>query len=225
MTYAGKPLYWFVRGHGCRTGAWKCDRHMGQMVRGRDGKAGQSKPRARAGRAPAAEELAFKPRIGYWEAFMSSILVFPRSLVRLVCQSQRRSRERTGRGSSLSRVYLPACSIVGVAAVLVGIGWVESLGWCRLRRLDDESSCHRGRSAHPGDYWGLPHRGAIATGTTATDVRPRLPPRRPLHGAERDARRAARHRVHLSFSEVARKTLPWIVLPKFGTVPRWGAIA
>jgi sterol desaturase/sphingolipid hydroxylase (fatty acid hydroxylase superfamily) len=29
----------------------------------------------------------------------------------------------------------------------------------------------------------------------------------------------------LSFSEVARKTLPWIVLPKFGTVPRWAAIA
>jgi sterol desaturase/sphingolipid hydroxylase (fatty acid hydroxylase superfamily) len=29
----------------------------------------------------------------------------------------------------------------------------------------------------------------------------------------------------LSFSEVARKALPWIVLPKFGTVPRWGVIA
>jgi sterol desaturase/sphingolipid hydroxylase (fatty acid hydroxylase superfamily) len=28
----------------------------------------------------------------------------------------------------------------------------------------------------------------------------------------------------LSFSDVARKTLPWIVLPKFGTVPRWIAI-
>ena len=31
--------------------------------------------------------------------------------------------------------------------------------------------------------------------------------------------------LSLSFSEVARKSLPWIVLPKFGTVPRWGAIA
>jgi sterol desaturase/sphingolipid hydroxylase (fatty acid hydroxylase superfamily) len=31
--------------------------------------------------------------------------------------------------------------------------------------------------------------------------------------------------LSLSFSEVARRSLPWIVLPKFGTVPRWGAIA
>jgi sterol desaturase/sphingolipid hydroxylase (fatty acid hydroxylase superfamily) len=31
--------------------------------------------------------------------------------------------------------------------------------------------------------------------------------------------------LSLSFSEVARKSLPWVVLPKIGTVPRWGAIA
>jgi hypothetical protein len=29
----------------------------------------------------------------------------------------------------------------------------------------------------------------------------------------------------LSFSEIARKAFPWIVLPRIGTVPRWGAIA
>ena len=29
----------------------------------------------------------------------------------------------------------------------------------------------------------------------------------------------------LSFSEVAQRALPWLVLPRIGTVPRWGAIA
>jgi len=29
----------------------------------------------------------------------------------------------------------------------------------------------------------------------------------------------------LSFAEVAQHSLPWLVLPKIGTVPRWGAIA
>jgi sterol desaturase/sphingolipid hydroxylase (fatty acid hydroxylase superfamily) len=31
--------------------------------------------------------------------------------------------------------------------------------------------------------------------------------------------------LSLSFSEVARRSLPWLILPRIGTVPRWGAIA
>jgi sterol desaturase/sphingolipid hydroxylase (fatty acid hydroxylase superfamily) len=31
--------------------------------------------------------------------------------------------------------------------------------------------------------------------------------------------------LSLSFSEIARRSLPWVILPRIGTVPRWGAIA
>ena len=46
-----------------------------------------------------------------------------------------------------------------------------------------------------------------------------------LHGAQRDARRAPRHRAHPLLRRVVLRASPWIVLPKSAPVPRWGAIA
>jgi sterol desaturase/sphingolipid hydroxylase (fatty acid hydroxylase superfamily) len=124
-----------------------------------------------------------------------------------------------------SRVYLPAASIVAVAAILVGIGWAS--------------------------HWGGAAFGASMTSLRVVVVGPltlgivgvflvveRLWPaqRRPLFA------RGYRHdllftvfngalvvplvtALTLSFAEVAHRELPWIVLPRIGVVPRWGAIA
>ena len=69
---------------------------------------------------------------------------------------------------------------------------VESLGWYEFRRIDDRSSRRSRRPDHACGNRGLPHCGAIAPRATATALRSRLPPGPPLHGVERDARRASR---------------------------------
>jgi len=155
---------------------------------------------------------------------MSSVLDSPsRSFV--PGRVGRRSRGASGSRVALSsRVYLPACSIVAVAAVLVGIGWAN--------------------------HWGGADFAASMTNLRVILVGPltlaiigvfliveRLHPaqRRPLfaRGYRQDFLYTLLNAtlvvplviaLSLSFSEVARKALPWIVLPKFGTVPRWGAI-
>jgi sterol desaturase/sphingolipid hydroxylase (fatty acid hydroxylase superfamily) len=123
-----------------------------------------------------------------------------------------------------SRVYLPACSIVAVAAILLGIGWAN--------------------------HWGGAHFAGSVTNLRVIVVGPltlaiigvfliveRLRPaqRRPL------VARGHRHdllftvlnatlvvplvaALSLSFSDVVHRTLPWLVLARIGMVPRWGAI-
>jgi sterol desaturase/sphingolipid hydroxylase (fatty acid hydroxylase superfamily) len=123
-----------------------------------------------------------------------------------------------------SRVYLPACSIAAVAAVLVGIGWAN----------------HWGGANFAGSMTNL--RVIVVGPLTLVIIGiflivERLHPaqRRPLfaRGYRQDLLYTVLNAIlvvplvialSLAFSEVARKSLPWIVLPKFGTVPRWGAI-
>ena len=124
-----------------------------------------------------------------------------------------------------SRFYLPACSVVAVAAILVGIGWSNRWGGAnfpaamknlRVVLVGPVTLGILGlflivERLHPAQRRSIVARGyrqdLLFTALNATLVAPLV------------------IALTLSFSEVARKALPWIVLPKFDTVPRWGAIA
>ena len=76
-----------------------------------------------------------------------------------------------------------------------------------------------------GDHRGLSRRGAAVAGTAATALRSRLPPGPPLTVMNATLVAPLVTALTLSFVAVVRAGLPWIVLPKIGAVPRWGAIA
>jgi sterol desaturase/sphingolipid hydroxylase (fatty acid hydroxylase superfamily) len=124
-----------------------------------------------------------------------------------------------------TRVYLPAFSVVLVAAALVGIGWADHWG---------------------GSGFGLSMAGlrVILVGPLTLAVIGVILVVERVRPAQRRALIARGHRqdllftlfnatlvvplitaLSLSFSEVARHSLPWLILPRIGTVPRWGAIA
>jgi sterol desaturase/sphingolipid hydroxylase (fatty acid hydroxylase superfamily) len=129
------------------------------------------------------------------------------------------------RRSLQSRVYLPACSIAVVAAVLIWVGWV--------------------------DHWGGDGFAASMTSLRVVVVGPltlaiiglfliveRVRPaqRRPMfaRGYRQDLLFTVFNAtlvvplitaLTLSFSGVVRHSLPWLILPRLGVVPRWGAIA
>jgi sterol desaturase/sphingolipid hydroxylase (fatty acid hydroxylase superfamily) len=124
-----------------------------------------------------------------------------------------------------SRVYLPACSVALVAAVLVWIGW----------------SNHWGGAAFTQSLTSLrvvivgPLTLAIIAVFLVTE---RIWPaqKRPLfaRGYRHDLLLTGMNALlvaplvtalTLSFVEVLRKSFPWIVLPRIGMLPRWGAIA
>lgn len=124
-----------------------------------------------------------------------------------------------------SRVYLPACLIAAVAAALVGIGWATGFG-----------------GAHFAGY--MSNVRVIAVGPMSLLiigvflVAERLRPaqRRPLiaRGHRHDLLFAVFFGVFvvplvtaltLAFSELARKSFPWVVLPRTGFLPRWAAVA
>ncbi|HEX3793987.1 MAG TPA: sterol desaturase family protein [Acidimicrobiales bacterium] len=124
-----------------------------------------------------------------------------------------------------SRVYLPACSIVIVAAVLVGLGWANH--WWGA---DLGSSVTSLRTIVIGPLT------LAMVGVFLIVERVRPAQRRPLIA------RGHRHDVlwtllnalvsvplitalSISFSEVVHRALPWLILGRIGTVPRWGAIA
>jgi len=137
------------------------------------------------------------------------------------------SARRVGRPLSAvrSRVYLPSFSIVAVAAALVAIGWADR--W--------------GGSGFGPSMTGL--RLVVIGPTTLAIIGVFLVAER-VRPAQRRALIARGHRqdllftvfnatlvvplvtaLSLSFSEIARRSLPWVILPRIGTVPRWGAIA
>jgi sterol desaturase/sphingolipid hydroxylase (fatty acid hydroxylase superfamily) len=154
---------------------------------------------------------------------MSSVLDAPsRSFV--PARVGRRSRASSSRLALSSRVYLPACSIVAVAAVLVAIGWANHWGGA-----DFAGSMTTLRVIVVGPLT----LGIIGVFLIVERLRPAQ--RRPIfaRGYRQDFLYTVLNAtfvvplviaLSLSFSEVARKSLPWIVLPRIGTVPRWGAI-
>jgi sterol desaturase/sphingolipid hydroxylase (fatty acid hydroxylase superfamily) len=124
-----------------------------------------------------------------------------------------------------SRVYLPACSIAVLAAILVVIGWSDrwggvnfsgSMSDLRIVLIGPTTLVVLGiflivERVHPAQRRSVFARGYrqdfLYTILNATLVAPLVVA------------------LSLSFSEIARRAMPWIVLPRFGTVPRWCAIA
>jgi sterol desaturase/sphingolipid hydroxylase (fatty acid hydroxylase superfamily) len=140
----------------------------------------------------------------------------------LVRKVQSSSRPRF---SLSSRVYLPAFSILAVAVVLVAIGWssrwggssfaasitslrVVVVGPITLALIASFLVIER---MHPAQRRPLFARGyrqdLLYTVLNATLVVPLVTA------------------LTLSFAEVARKGLPWVVVPKIGIVPSWVVIA
>ncbi|HET6875638.1 MAG TPA: sterol desaturase family protein [Acidimicrobiales bacterium] len=123
-----------------------------------------------------------------------------------------------------SRVYLPACLLAVAAAALIGIGWSTRFGGGGFVRYMTQV-----RVVVIGPVSLL----IIGAFLVAERIRPAQ--RRPLIA------RGHRHDVlftvftavcviplvaalALSFTELARRALPWIVLPRVGVVPRWVAV-
>jgi sterol desaturase/sphingolipid hydroxylase (fatty acid hydroxylase superfamily) len=122
-------------------------------------------------------------------------------------------------------IYLPALLVPASAALLVGIGW--STGW--------------GGADFAGSLTSLRIEviGPLAvTVIVLILVVERLRPAqlRPLvaRGHLHDALFTVFNAIvvlplvtalTLSFAEVVRRAFPWVILPRFGLVPRWGAIA
>jgi len=124
-----------------------------------------------------------------------------------------------------TRVYLPAFSILAVAAVLVAIGWVDHWGGndftasmtsLRVVLVGPLSLAIIGvflvvERLHPAQRRPIFARGyrqdLLFTALNATLVVPLVTA------------------LTISFSVLAQRWLPWLVLPRIGTVPRWGAIA
>ena len=139
--------------------------------------------------------------------------------------------EREGRGASRlrsalsSRVYLPALAIPAVAAILIAIGWTSGWGGA-----DFGGSVTSLRTIVIGPLT----LAIIGVFLVVERVRPAQ--RRPLvaRGHRHDVLYTALNAtilvplvtaLTLSFVQVVRTAAPWIVLPRIGTVPRWGAIA
>jgi sterol desaturase/sphingolipid hydroxylase (fatty acid hydroxylase superfamily) len=124
-----------------------------------------------------------------------------------------------------TRVYLPAVSIAALAAFLVFLGWADRWGGANF---GGSMSSLRVVLIGPATLV------VVAIFLIVERVRPAQ--RRPLfaRGYRQDFLYTVLNAtlvaplvvaLSLSFSEVARRAMPWIVLPKFGAVPRWGAIA
>ena len=138
-------------------------------------------------------------------------------------EPDRRPPTPAARGIS-SYVYLPACALAGVAAILVAMGMADHwdgasfagalgnlhvvlVGPLTLAVLGSFLVVERLRPAQRRSPVARGYRqDVIYTVLNATLVAPLVVA------------------LTLSFSEVARKALPWIVLPRIGTVPRWAAI-
>ncbi len=139
-------------------------------------------------------------------------------------ESSKDSGPRTGGALRLStRVDLPALSIAAIAAALLGIGWLKGffgagfsayMSTLRVILIGPISLAIIGlflvvEGLRPAQRRPLIARGhrqdLLFTVFNATLVVPLV---------------AA---LSLSFSEIARTTFPWIVLPSSGIVPRWAA--
>jgi len=125
----------------------------------------------------------------------------------------------------IARLYVPAFSIVAVAAVLVAIGAASRWGGDSFT-----SSMTNLRVVVVGPAT------LVLLGVFLAVERLRPAQRRPLlaRGYRQDLLYTVINAtlvaplvvaLSLSFAEVARRSLPWIVVPKMGFVPHWGVIA
>jgi sterol desaturase/sphingolipid hydroxylase (fatty acid hydroxylase superfamily) len=156
---------------------------------------------------------------------MSSVLVAPFRSPAPVPDEGPRRRARAPRTALSSRVYLPACSVAALGAVLVVIGWSQRWGGADFAR---SSATLRIVAVGPLTL--------LIMGVFLIVERLRPAQRRSIfaRGYRQDLLYAALNAtlvvplviaLTLSFSEIARKALPWIVLPRMDTLPHWGAIA
>ena len=155
---------------------------------------------------------------------MTAVIIAPESTADTATPAP--CRARTARRRSIaSRVYLPAFSIVAVALVLVSIGltsrWggtsfaasmtnlrVVIVGPATIAILGVFLVIERLRPAQRRSFFARGYRqDVLYTVLNATLVVPLVVA------------------LSLSFAEVATKSLPWIVLPRYGFLPRWFVIA
>jgi sterol desaturase/sphingolipid hydroxylase (fatty acid hydroxylase superfamily) len=129
------------------------------------------------------------------------------------------------RAAVSSRVYIPACSIVAVAAVLVGIGWANRWGG-----EDFAGAMTSLRVVVIGPLT------LVILGVFLIVERVHPAQRRPLfaRGYRQDLLYTVMNAtltvplvtaLTLSFADVVDRSLPWLVLARIGTVPSWAAIA
>jgi sterol desaturase/sphingolipid hydroxylase (fatty acid hydroxylase superfamily) len=156
---------------------------------------------------------------------MSSSVVAP---VRSLAPASVERGRRGANGSRLalaSRVYIPALSVAAVAVVLVGIGWANHWGGANFA-----GSMTSLRVVVSGPLTLL----TIGAFLVVERVRPAQ--RRPFlaRGYRQDLLYTVLNAtlvvplviaLTLSFSEVVQRALPWIVVARMSTVPRWAAIA
>jgi len=142
--------------------------------------------------------------------------------------SQRAPRKARGAGLAArvsSRVYVPAVLIGLLAVALATIGWASHFGG---------ASYASSTSALRVVLVGPVTLAVLGVFLVAERIRPAQ--QRPLvaRGHRQDVLFTIFNAslvaplvtaLSLSFSEVARRVAPWIVLPRIGVVPRWAAIA
>lgn len=127
--------------------------------------------------------------------------------------------------SRAARLYLPAFAIVGVAVALIGIGWANGWGGSSF-----SSSMTQLRVVVVGPMTIV----ILAVILVVERVRPaQLRP--PLaRGYRQDVLYTVLNAslvvplvatLSLSFTGIAQRDLPWIVVPRLGFVPRWAIIA
>jgi sterol desaturase/sphingolipid hydroxylase (fatty acid hydroxylase superfamily) len=154
-----------------------------------------------------------------------SVIAKPVSAVAEAAVDRASRRARRLRFALSSRVYLPACSIVVVAAVLIAIGWADQWGG-----YDFAGSMASLRVVLIG-----PLTLAIL-GAFLIVERLRPAQRRPLfaRGYRQDLLYTLLNAtltvplvtaLTISFSDVVNRSVPWLTLARIGTVPSWGAIA
>ena len=154
-----------------------------------------------------------------------SILVEASSTSVAVSSAQRPTRRaRHWRSALTSRVYLPACSIAAIAVVLIGIGWASHWGGTSFA-----SSMTSLRVVIVGPIT------LVILGVCLVAERMQPAQRRPFfaRGYRQDLLYTVLNAtlvvplvtaLTLSFAEVARTSMPWVILPRSGFVPRWLAI-
>jgi sterol desaturase/sphingolipid hydroxylase (fatty acid hydroxylase superfamily) len=155
---------------------------------------------------------------------MTSVLISPGRSPRVHTSAPKSRRLQQLWAALTTRVYLPAFSIAAVAAALVVVGWTSHWpGDAFTRSLTDLRVVLVGPLT-------LAIIGTFLVVERVWPAQPRSPFAR---GYRHDLLLTVMNvalvaplvtALTLSFSEVLRRSVPWVVLPKIGVLPRWGAI-